>query len=697
MKSNIATRLKNVFKPTASTDNLPIDSLGSVSIPWLRTLKHYDHNSYENGYSSIRAIANRFMVLKPHAIDENGAPLKTAPNVINTLSRPNQQMSGVDFRDALAVMTMVHDCVYLLVHEKAGKTTRPATEGITEQRVAGFTFLEGVTPEIFDGKMQYRVMVGNEQHIYYDHQVMTIHDVDPGHLAGGYSPSKAARRWTKIDDFIADYQSGFFENGAVPAGQFVITAPSRKEFDDIVDGMQTKNRGAGKNNNVTYTYQPVDKLTGKPSQATVTWVPFNNKNKDLALGDIFEQANSKIDSVYGVSAFIRAIDEAPNFATAQVIERNFVENTVRPFAIKKWARFQHELNRITGGIGYGISFELDTPHIAEELQKLASTNQVSWATLKDIRDSGYTLDSAIKALQLPPHWALLKEGESDTTTIDNEKTDVDEGQEVEGSPEAVITHRQTTRPKNISKEDETNYEQQIREPARVLMERQVERAVADLDPQDTEATDEDKDKFIDDTMLVVSTILLYGGTEQWEEGRQLLLAAGLEAPTKAYSLSSEAKDRYREYLEDVADSYTDDTAKSIRSVLQRSADDDWSKGKIEKELRAIMNTDEWRVKRLATTEVNRSGSLSSVESMISIQDETDAEVESTIQHLGADAPCEFCASLIGVWSPVEQPMIEKGQTVVGTDGGVLVNNFVDNLGSDPHPNGHCVPEFRVVA
>lgn len=701
-KPNIVSRFVQAFRATRSqSGNLPISSLRAESFQNLRDYTHYANDQYENGYSSIRAIANRFMVLRPVALDiTNAQPLAKTPNVINVLSRPNQDMSGVDFRDALAVMTMVHDKVYVLVHQIIGAQVVPATESVTEKNVGGFTFLENVVEEDVGNGLQYRVSVRTsegfvEPRIYFPYQVIVLHDINPTNLLGGYSPSRAAKRWTRIDDYIADYESGFFENGAVPAGQFLITAPTTKEFDDIVDNLEAKHRGAGKNNNVVYTYQPIDPETGKAAQATITWIPFNTSNKDLDLKNLFEQANKKIDSVYGVSAFIRAIDEAPNFATAQVIERNFVENTVRPFAVKKWSRFQHELNRIVGGLGYALSFKLTTPHIAEEEQMVAETNKTRYETIQAMVTDGYTIEQAIDALELGVSWRKLG-----TAANGPANTGDDDEEDVLDSPTAGSGGSKRNSPKvndQLSQADIDNYEAQMQVPARNLMQAQVDRAVNSLDPEDvdTSATDEDKQKFIDDMMIIVDEVLLYVGITQWEEGRQLLRDNDIDPPTGAYNVTETAEDRYKRYLKTIADSYSHDTTESIRAVLARANDEDWTRGQIETAIRNVMNTDAWRVTRLSTSEINRSSGIASVEAMVKIEDDSEATLEKSMMTTSGN-PCEFCLSRVDVWFPVKSVMIKKGATVTGVDGGTFVNNWDSNSGHDLHANGQCVPIYRVV-
>lgn len=435
MKNKLLNKIFNFDR-----NNLPIESLRTVPLSQLHKISKYGQtDEYDNAYSSIRAIADQFLQIKVYAVDNNGKTLIPTPNAVKRITIPNTEMDGVMFKDMLATRTQVYDKTYVLVHEVIGQQTRPANENVREDRIAGYTFLDGVVEDYDEsGNKVYKVWFGTEERRYYPYQVMTFYDTNPAAVGRGYSPVRAARRWSRIEDYIADYQAGFFENGAVPAGQFLVTAPTTKEFDDIVDNLEKKHRGAGANNNVVYTYQPIDPGTGKPSQASITWVPFNTTNKDLSLKDILEATSAKTDSVYRVSAMQRAVTDAPNFATAQVDDRNFIEKTVRPFTIKRWQRFQHELNRITGGLGYGISFKLDTPHISEEEKQHAETNKIIWETIKDMIAEGFTYDSACNALKLPANWKLLEAGDSKDTVIDNEKTDVATDDDIEDLPKPTL-------------------------------------------------------------------------------------------------------------------------------------------------------------------------------------------------------------------------------------------------------------------
>ena len=165
--------------------------------------------------------------------------------------------------------------------------------------------MENITAVTVAGKTTYTITNGTSSATYTDDEVITLRGLNPYAInTGGFSATQAACKWTTLDDYIAQYQQGFFRNGAVPSGEFVITARTTTEFKDIVEKMQAKHRGVDNNNNILYTHRPTDH-TGKPVDAQIEWIPYASSNKELALNDLFEQANKKIDSAYGVPASIR--------------------------------------------------------------------------------------------------------------------------------------------------------------------------------------------------------------------------------------------------------------------------------------------------------------------------------------------------------------------------------------------------------
>lgn len=683
-----------------------------------RMMNHFKADEYASAYPNVRTIATEFMTIQPYAIDANGKTVKAS--ALNALYHPNRKDSSVAFFEKLAVMALTHRNTYILVHRREnGKAV--AGGKITPENIAGYTFLEYPAVNVLEGRTTYTV--GAKE--YSEDEVIVIPGgVDPNDLYAGYCPGESSRRWAKVDDYIADYQGGFFENGAVPAGQFLITAKTPQDFNDIVDKMQAKHRGAGKNNNVTYSHVPVDPSTGKPAQAQIQWIPFAQSNKDIDFKNIFEQTNKRLDSTYGVPAIVKGVDSEATYANAQVAEATFAKRAVRPLALRIYTQITHELNRITNGLGVAITFYYEIPAVADEEYVRAKTKSVDADVIIKLEALGFTIDSIVDGFGLSQSYKeLSKLPTPPPEEID--EADVDEGGEVNASPDPTqITNKVadpktadnkaeeliaegavSTDPKVSNEIDETSrefFEIQLALVVRQYMQKQIDEAIEKVNSDDSlenvvNVTKEEKEEFVDEMLQVIVAVLVSQGAIEYLAGKEMLIDAGIATDNLTeFILSDKSKEKYKKYLKRVGQSYTDDTAESIKKVLAKADDLNWSKVVIESNLQAIMQTDEWRVLRLSTTEINRSQSLSGVEAMIQISDEEEVTIEKALLHTGGDSPCEFCVVILDKWVEVGKPLIELNETVVGEDGGIYVNDFVANECYDIHPNGHCTSQFRVV-
>lgn len=701
--------MKSVVKsPRMSYSSQNHNFIGAPSFatqnPGYSFLNCYQSDAYASIYPSVKAIAYEFKKIQPFAIGSNGESRENIP-AVNALYHPNQLDSSVAFFEKLAVMNLTHRKTYVLVWRKEGNEAKPGGD-LGPNNIAGYTFLEYPAITRRDGRTYYNI--GAQE--FNDKEVMVIPGgVDPHNLYGGYAPGEASRAWAKLDDYIADYQAGFFENGAVPAGQFVITASSKKDYEDTVDAMQAKHRGAGKNNNVTYTPRPIDPNTGKPADSKIEWIPFASTNKDIDFKNLFEQANKRIDSVFGVPASIRGVGENNNYATARLDQQNFIVRAVEPLALSIYTQITHELNRITNGLGVAITFDITIPAVAEEEKVQAETKSIEVTAINALLAQGFSLDSIVEALKLSTSYKNLKLGDT-STNIENDKPDVDEGGEVNDSPDpekidgvTPINKKPKAKKKDKKPKNELTDLEKLEVVAKRYMQKQVDRAVeeysdeVDVSNEVTgESTRDEKEEFVDDMLVIIVAIMVAEGAIQYAAGIELLSGAGVSTDNlDSFKLSDTAKSAYQGYLSKVGDSYGSDTAKAIRSVLDNAETNGLTVADTKKALRNIVDTDEWRIKRLADTELNRSQSLSGIESMKQIQTESGATIEKSLQHTGSDQPCEFCRTLIDKWLPVDQETIPEDNVLVGEDGGLMINKFAPNDGYDPHPNGHCVPQFRV--
>lgn len=390
---------------------------------------HYKSDKYASHYPNVRPITNELMGIVPYAINGNGKPVPHA--ALDALFHPNKRDSLPLFMEKLGVSVLAQDYTYLLVWRNEGGVAKPGGEfGFKGKNIAGYTFLECPGIEYRDGKIYYKI---GAQEFTEDEVIAIPGGAKPGNLYGGYSPYLSAAKWATLDGHIADFQNGFFENNAIPAGVFKVAAPSVPEYKDMVAKLQERHRGAGNNNNVSYTHVPIDQQ-GNQAPAQVEWIPFAQTNKEIDFDPLLKHVDNRLSESYGVSSIIKGVDSSAKYSNAEVSENGFAKRAVKPLALRIYSQITHELNRITGGLGAAITFKYEIPAVSDAELVKAKTKREEVAMIKDLMDMGYSLDSAVDALQLSQSYKLLKLG-SGAATIDNDKPEVDEGGEVDGAPD----------------------------------------------------------------------------------------------------------------------------------------------------------------------------------------------------------------------------------------------------------------------
>lgn len=381
------------------------------------------NGSYDNTYPSIAPIAEAVAEVIPIAINAKGEEVKNA-HLLEVLNHPNKEMSGTDFREALITMLMVYPKVHLLVWHRNEHGELEAGGKLTEKNIAGLTFLEGATERISGGQSTFLV----NGKVYTENEVLSLSlSINPYHLNDGYSPSLASKKWATIDDYIAEYHSAQFRNSARPAGLITIAADSEQEFNDAVDLIEAKFKGASRAGNIVYAHAPISTLDGKPAPAQISWTPFAQTNKDLTLEAIYNQANRKMENVFGVPEEVRGHLQNSNYASAEVADYIFSRRVIYPKLVKVYSKLTHELNRVTGGLGYALSFHYETP-------MLTDTRKLQAEALKTLVEAGFTHESVVEALRLPESYKALKLAKID----DNAKSAL--GGEAELAPANVAEH-----------------------------------------------------------------------------------------------------------------------------------------------------------------------------------------------------------------------------------------------------------------
>lgn len=677
--------------------------------------------AYDNVYPSISKIVNEFINIRPYAIDANGKPIEKTV-LLNKIYHPNQQMSSADFREALAVSTLTHRKTYLLVWHYENGALVAGGGGVTPENIGGFTFIEGCHVIVdSNGKKTYKS--SDLKYEYTENDVIEIYaGIDPYDLDAGYSPTQAVAKWANIDDFIANYEAGHFENGAVPAGQFIITAPTAEAFNDIVDSMQKKFRGSGNNNNVAYVHRPIQADTGAVQPAQIEWIPFAQSNKDMSLDTIFKQVNDKIDSTYGVPASVRGVNENKGYASVRIDQQIFIRYTVKPFATKIWTRFTHEMNRITGGLGFAITFDLDVPNIADEEKVEAETKKIEADIISQMLDRGYSLNSICDAFEFSNARKLLEEGEPDDGEIVNDKPDVDEGEEVSDSPEISVVKACTHHHDEIHKSADREALKELRQLLNNYFQSVIDATLSesklakkDISAVGLEIYDENGDGYIDELeaeqipipepteekqyalrtalLAVLLARMLKSGEKRYQETIKRFGITITIPELEHYNISEQAQKDYEKMISRIGNSFTDQIINAIRNTIENTARRDGATVDDLKE--AIQNSlkeNEWRIDRIVNTEEHRADNLGQVDAVEELARATGKQFGFKWKTTSAE-PCAFCQYMNNTIVKAGEAFVPLGGKIESDDA-IYLNDYEDMLTPNAHPNCQCI--FEVV-
>ena len=466
----------------------------------------------------------------------------------------------------------------------------------------------------------------------------------------------------------------------MPSGQFIVTTATVEEFDQVVDELQKHHRGAGKNNNVMYTHRPVDPVGGKALNPSVEWVPFSQSNKDLSLKDIFDQAERVRDMDFGVPAEIKGYLQNSNYASATTAEHMFDKYVIKPKLVQIWSDFTHELDRITDGLGVAISFDFNPTALADEQKVFNEAKQVQLNTYLTALQAGFKAEDAIEALDLPPEFEKLGDLPVAAKTP-SEATDT----ALEDKIIAIASVKKKAAETTENPAAAASANPGVEEAARKAMQEQIDGVIYGADGSVTrELLDENLAK---DILEALKPGIELNGVQQYSTALAALIASGFPAPeSSAYAISPQLLTRYRTYLNKVARSYNDETADTIRRVTEQGAVEGWDNVELADNLRGIMNTDEWRVQRLARTETHRAAGLASLDAMGELQNETGVQFQKT-WHVNPLTPnhCDYCLEMDGTHQPLGTPFITSEE-----------NNFADMEMAAAHPNCACYMTYETV-
>lgn len=356
-------------------------------------------SDYENLFAQIRPLVDEMKMVFPYGITERGAKLtyKKTPE-IDVLHNPNDDMGWAEFADAMFCTWLTENELDIHVH-------------FDRNKIIGYTILPPQSRMYLgNGLWQWNVMTTDGEEVLTEDEVMRLRfSRSPRDLQRGVSPASAVRAWAQIDDLISQYQKAYFENGAIPATITFITASTEEKYRRTREELENKLRGAKNRNKTVYAWRQFDNGTGQ-SADQIEVKTIQGSNSTLAIKDIISIVNDRLNKSVGVSNFILGDDSSAKYDNAELSDHQFTKRRVYPALMSFWNQFQHELERIVGGLGYGITFDLEIPELTERKKVLAEINRIRSETLVDLIQAGASASSAVKALGLGKNWEQVAIG-----------------------------------------------------------------------------------------------------------------------------------------------------------------------------------------------------------------------------------------------------------------------------------------------
>ena len=356
-------------------------------------------SDYENLFAQVRPFVDEMKMIMPYGVGRNGARLpESRTPELALLNYPNDDMGWAEFADLMFTTWLTEE--ELDIHVWFSKSGR----------VEGYTI---IPPQcrmyLGDGRWMWQVMTTEGLEVLNEDEVMRLRfSRSPRDPQRGVSPASSVRVWSQVDDLISQYQRAFFENGAVPATITFISASTKDQYEKTRRELEHKLKGADNHNKTVFAWRQFDDEGNSADQIEVKTI--QGTNSTMAIKDIVAIVNDRLNKSVGVSNFILGDDSSAKYDNAELSDHQFTKRRIYPALVSFWNQFHHELERLTGGLGYGISFDLEIPELTERTRAKAEIAKIRGEALVNLISAGASASSACRALGLPDNWQMAAEG-----------------------------------------------------------------------------------------------------------------------------------------------------------------------------------------------------------------------------------------------------------------------------------------------
>lgn len=608
-------------------------------------------SAYENLFAQVRPLINDMKAVFPYGVGRNGArlPIKRTPE-IELLLNPNTSMGWGEFSDAMFATWLTEDELDVRVHFDEKR-----------RNIIGYTILPVGSRQVrSNGEYYWNIFADGENYEIGSDEVAVLRfSRNPRDLDKGISPASASFVWSQIDDLVSQYQKAFFENGAVPATITFIRAKSREAYEDKRRKLEAGLRGAKNRNKTVYIWRQLlddgaegDEMEVKTIQGT---------NATLAIKDIISIVNDKLNKAVGVSNFILGDDSSAKYDNAELSDYQFIKRRVHPALMSFWSQFQHELDRITGGLGYAIQFDLELPELTERHKVKAETKRIQVDTLREAIFGGSMPSAAVKALDLPKKWLDVAQGmyaeklrEDELEERQNIQYSIQVNQsepKADDAEEAVVIKNEVEDglERKIDALDGEIYTPVFAEGEE--LEKQIYDMLVEYAEQIVaENPNIDEEELVDRLTEAFMSEAEKGSIQGAESVQGLLKGKPIAeeiAKTFAddgYKLSSEFRQGLANRTGKLVNNFGGKTKENMRSVLNKAAEESWSASQIKKELQKSIPRD--RAELIARNETVYSLKAGRIETDKYIENNFGVKID-LVWRISDNGACDVCKAMDG--------------------------------------------------
>lgn len=632
-------------------------------------------SDYENLFAQVRPLIDEMKTVMPYGVGRNGAKLATQRTPeLELLKDPNDEMGWAEFADLMFSTWLTED--ELDIHVWRGRG----------DKIIGYTV---IPPQcrvyLGNGRWEWLVMTTDGMETLTEEDVMRLRfSRSPRDIERGVSPAGAVRVWAQIDDLISQYQKAYFENGAIPATITFITASTQEKYLDTRRELERKLKGAENHNKTVYAWRQFDNDTGTSvDQVEVKTIQGNNST--LAIRDIVDIINDRLNKSIGVSNFILGDDSSAKYDNAELSDHQFTKRRVYPALLSFWNQFQHELDRLTGGLGYGISFDLEIPELTERVRARAEIARIRGEALVNLISAGASGVAAVEALELPKNWLRAADGVWMNSLQGNLDSPISISYSKPKAAEATVDKRKCDH-HHCDHEHSLDKLPEMTKAERAIYDRLV--AMAEEIMADT---GEEVD--IEDVIRRITQVLEKEAENGAVDGvaALALLASGQvaeelakTAATKAVAVSGGLKQRIASRASQLVRGYSAYTTQVMQEVLNNS--EGLSASQVKSKLDEVLPRQ--RAELIARNETNYVIKSGRLEQDIELADKYSLQIHLVWHTSGDSNVCPTCEAMEGESTPLGKSFIDTVTTAMGKVVSWTQNSWNDD-GMVPAAHVNC--------